>query len=165
MVPAAVAVLALIAGCGGGSKSSSSTPTSPTDATTTAATNPTISPSERPACAVLFARLQRVSVALQSSAELIAHSVNRRQLSKRIGIEEVQLQRSAQLMTGGPIPASLQATDRELVEALRGFGRAFARARAPAQRGDFRAATDAMTDAPDIQRILATSKTIENACR
>jgi hypothetical protein len=114
---------------------------------------------------VLFARLQRVTVALQSSAELIAHSVDRQQLSKRIGIEEVQLQRSAELMRGGPVPSPLRATDRELVDALSAFGRAFARAKTPAARGDFQAATGAMSDVHDVQRILATSKTIENACR
>lgn len=162
------AILALLSGCGSGGHSSSSA-SNLTSAATPRTTSTTgddlkISPGEQPACASLFARLQRVTVALQTSAELIAHSTNKQQLSKRIGIERVQLERSARLMTGESIPASLRATDRELVGALRGFSQAFARARAPAARGDFRAATAAMSDAPDVQRILATSKTIEDAC-
>jgi hypothetical protein len=162
------ASLALLSGCGSGGHSSSSASTSTSAATSRTTSTTTadvkIAPSEQPACALLFARLQRVTVALQTSAELIAHSTNKQQLSKRIGIERVQLERSAKLMTGGPIPASLRATDRELVGALRGFSAAFARAGAPAARGDFQAASAAMGDAPDVQRILATSKTIEDAC-
>lgn len=167
-VAAVAASLALVSGCGSGGHASSSpstsTPTA-TPRTTSTTAGVKVSPSEHPACALLFARLQRVTVALQTSAELIAHSTNKQQLSNRIAIERVQLGRSARLMTGGPIPASLRASDRELVGALRGFSRAFARAGAPAARGDFRTATAAMSDAPDVQQILATSKTIEDACR
>lgn len=162
------ALVALVSGCGSDGHSSStasnSTSAAPARTASTTAGSVKISPSEQPACALLFARLQRVTVALQTSAELIAHSTNKQQLSKRIGIERVQLERSARLMTSDPIPASLRATDRELVGALRGFSQAFGRAGAPAARGDFRAATAAMSDAPDVQRILATSKTIEDAC-
>jgi hypothetical protein len=124
-----------------------------------------VPPVERPACALLFARLQRVTLALKTSSELIAHSQNKRQLSRRIGIEQVQLRRSARLMATGPVPAQLRAADRQLVSALRAFARDFGRARAPAARGDFQAAADAMTDAPVVERILRASKKIEDACR
>jgi hypothetical protein len=123
-----------------------------------------IAPAERPACALLFARLQRVTIALQTSSDLIAHSLNKEQLGRRIAIEQVQLRRSAALMTGGPVPAALVAADRSLVASLRAFSSDFGRARIAAGRGDFRAATTAMGDAPVVHRILAASKTIESAC-
>ena len=119
---------------------------------------------ERSACNLLFARLQRVTIALQTSSDLIAHSLNKTQLSRRIAIEQVQLQRSATLMTGGPVPEALVPADRALVAALHAFARDFGRAKAPAAAGDFRAATAAMTDRPVVQRILQASTTIERAC-
>jgi hypothetical protein len=150
-----------LAGCGAGAKHTTVT----TSATTTAAAAPVvIAPAERPACAFLFARLQRVTIALQTSSDLIAHSLNKQQLSRRIAIEQVQLQRSAALMTGGSIPAGLASADRSLVTALRAFSRDFGRAKIAAGHGDFRAATAAMGDAPVVRRILAASKTIETAC-
>jgi hypothetical protein len=165
---ATVVVLLLagaLASCGGDKKGSSS----PAPEPTSGAANPTrgiaIAPADRPACALLFARLQRVTAALQTSSELIAHSRNKRQLSQRIAIQRTQLERSARLMTGGPIPAPLAAADRRLVRALRAFSRDFARARAPAARGDFRAASAAMTDAPVVEEILSASTTIEDACQ
>jgi hypothetical protein len=161
-IAAVVALLlaAAAAGCGGEKK-----PSSPPARDTPAPTGEiAIAPADRSACALLFARLQRVTAALQTSSELIAHSTNQRQLSRRIAIQQVQLARSARLMSGGPIPAPLVAADRRLVEALRAFSRDFARARAPAARGNFPAAVDAMTDPPVVQRILRASKTIEDAC-
>jgi hypothetical protein len=157
---AALALLpaAVVVGCG-----SSSQHASPTT-TTRSRSAITIAPSERAACGLLLERLRRVTAALQASSELIAHSLNKRQLSNRIGIEQVQLRRSAALLTGGPIPAALVPVDRRLVAALRAFSRDFGRAKAPAARGDFRAATAAMSDTAAVKRILAASKTIERAC-
>jgi hypothetical protein len=162
--PIAAVVALLLAGapvgCGGEKK-----PSSPPARETPAPTDEiAIAPADRPACALLFARLQRVTAALQTSSELIAHSRNQRQLSRRIAIQQVQLERSARLMAGGPIPAPLAAADRRLVKSLRAFSRDFAHARAPAARGDFHAAAEAMTDPPVVQRILRASKTIEDAC-
>jgi hypothetical protein len=134
-------------------------------APTTRAAPITIARQDRAACTLLYARLQRVSSALRTSSELIAHSLNKRQLAYWIGVEEVQLRRSAQLMANGPVPSPLVAADRQLVAALRVFARDFARARAPARRGDFQAASEAMNDPATVRRILGASKTIENACK
>jgi hypothetical protein len=162
---AAVTLAVAAAAAGGcGSTKHASPPTTTTTATTTAAAAVTIAPDERSACNLLFARLQRVTIALQTSSDLIAHSLNKTQLSRRIAIEQVQLQRSAALMTGGPVPAALVPADRALVAALHAFARDFGRAKAPAAAGDFRAATAAMTDRPVVQRILQASTTIERAC-
>jgi hypothetical protein len=147
-------VASVLAGCGGGGRSAA-------PGTTTAIA---VAPADRPACALLFARLKRVTLAIKTSSELIAHSLNKRQLSRRIAIEQVQLERSATLMSGGPIPAPLVSADRRLVTALRVFSRDFARARKPAARGDFQAVAAAMTDPPVEQQILRASKTIEDAC-
>jgi hypothetical protein len=163
---ATVVVLLLaggLAGCGGGKKPSAS-PT-PTTGAATASGEVAIAPADRPACALLFARLQRVTAALQASSELIAHSLDKRQLSHRIAIQQQQLERSARLMAGGPIPAPLAAADRRLVRSLRAFAHDFGRARAPAARGDFQAASAIMTDRPVVEEILGASKTIEAACK
>jgi hypothetical protein len=144
-----------LAGCGGGA--SATTTASPT---TTA-----LAVADRQACALLFARLQRVTVALQTSSELIAHSRNKGELGRRIAIEQVQLERSADLMREGPVPERLASADRRLVSALRALSQDFARARRPAARGDFQAAVDAMSDPQAISRIVSASKTIERACR
>jgi len=153
--PIATAVVLLLAGCGGTNAGST---------TSGRATGP-VTVEDRAACALLFARLQRVALALRTSSELVAHSRNQRQLSHRIAIEQAQLERSARLMTGGPIPAPLLAADRQLVAALRAFSRDFARAKAPAAHGDFQSASAAMTDPPVVQRILRASRTIEAACK
>jgi hypothetical protein len=156
-LPALLAALA--AGCGGGHQA---------PVTTSAAAAPaaavTVSADEQPACRLLYARLQRVTIALQTSSELIAHSLDQQQLSRRIGIEQVQLERSARLLTGGPVPDALVTTDRDLVAALHAFSRDFSRAKASAAGGDFHAATAAMADTPVVQRILAAAKTIQTAC-
>jgi len=133
-------------------------------ATTTNSSTIALTPADAPACALLLARVQRVTTALQTSSELIAHSVDKRQLSQRIAIERVQLRRSAQLMTGGPIPAPLEGADRQLVLGLGAFADDFARAESPARHGDFSAAAQAMNDAAVVRVILGATKTIENAC-
>jgi hypothetical protein len=161
--PGPVAALLLaptLAGCGGGASTGSSTAA----AGSTGAAAPAIAAADRPACALLFARLQRVTVALSTSSELIARSANKEELGRRIAVEQQQLERSAALMAGGPVPAPLVDADGELVAALRAFAADFARARKPAARGDFQAAADAMTDPPVVQRIVRASKTIEDAC-
>ena len=124
-----------------------------------------VDPADRAACVSLFGRLQRVTTAIDGSSELIARSVSAADLSQRIAVEQVQLERSAQLMTAQPVPAALAAADQRLVAALREFAADFGRARAPAARGDFGAAAQAMTDPPVVQRILDAAKTIEDACR
>jgi hypothetical protein len=158
--PRAIAIALLIpalTACGRDNRAVSSTGTRPSAIT--------ISAADRPACALLFARLQRVTLAIKTSSELIAHSLNRRQLSRRIAIEQEQLRRSADLMAEGPIPAPLVAADRRLVSALRAFSRDFGRARAPAARGEFKAAAEAMTDPHVVRRIVRASKAIEDACK
>jgi Skp family chaperone for outer membrane proteins len=126
---------------------------------------PSVAAGDAQACAQLFARLQRVSAAIQGSSELIASSVDKTQLSERIAYEQSQLQQAADLMEQGPIPDALRAADRDLVDALRAFTADFERAREPAARGDFRAAAAAMTDQGAVQRIVAAAKTIEDACK
>ena len=125
----------------------------------------TVAPTDAGACALLLARVQRVTTALATASELIAHSLNKQQLSQRIAVERVQLQRSARLLTGGPIPQPLDGADRQLVLGLNAFSADFARAEKPALRGDFQAAVQAMGDTTVVQQILAATKSIENACR
>ncbi len=115
-----------------------------------------IAPADRPACAALFTHLQQVTGALSASSELIANAVDKQQLSERISNEQAQLKQSADLMAAGPVPAPLADANRQLVAALRAFTDDFARARAPAARGDF--------DQAVVQRIVDASKTIEDAC-
>jgi hypothetical protein len=150
-----------LAGCGGDKASVTTAPRTATTTTHAIA----ISPGERPACALLFAHLQRVTLAIRSSSELIARSLNQKQLAHRIAIEQVQLRRSARLIEGGPIPAALRSAARELAVALRAFAHDFAGAQASAVKGDFQAASAAMTDAVVVKRIIRASKTIEDACR
>jgi hypothetical protein len=162
---AGLTLLLTLAAAGCGSSTHATTPATTVGTTTTAAATVTIAPADRPACAFLFARLQRVTIALQTSSDLIAHSLDKQQLARRIAIEQVQLQRSARLMAGGPVPAALAPANRDLVAALRAFSRDFGRAKGPAKQGDFRGATAAMTDRPVVQRILRASTTIERTCR
>jgi hypothetical protein len=159
---ATVAML-LLAGCGGDKHADA--PPASTTPTATAAPKVAIAPADRPACALLYTRLQRVTAAVATSSELIAHSLTKRQLSHRIAVEQQQLERSARLMTGGPIPAPLVPATHDLVTALRAFSRDFARARAPAARGDFQGASAAMTDKPVAEKIVNAAKTIEDACK
>jgi hypothetical protein len=165
---AALALTTLaVTACGGGAKPAS-TP-APTAAATKAAAAPTapkiaIAPQDLPACAGLFARLQRVTVALGSSSELIAQSENKADLSQRIATEQQQLERSARLMDSAVVPAPLAAANRRLVAALRAFARDFGRAKAPARKGDLAGAVQAMTDQGAVNRVLAAAKTIEDAC-
>ncbi len=169
------------AGCGSGGKAAS------TGATTTVATTPAatstsnaapassslstanapaiaIAPTaaDQAACELLYARLQRVTSALTTSSELIAHSVNKKQLSGHIAIEREQLLRSAQLLTGGPVPAPLIPADRQLVAALVDFSDDFARAEVPARKGDYQAAVNAMGDKAVVQRNHAAATTNQN---
>lgn len=160
-----LAVLLVAASCtsqrqGGGPESSAAGSLS----STASAGAISIAPADRPACAALFTRLQRVTGALSASSELIANAVDKQQLSERISIEQAQLKQSADLLAAGQVPPPLADANRQLVAALRAFTADFARAKAPAARGDFQAATDAMTDQPVVQRIIDASKTIEDAC-
>jgi len=156
-----------VAACGGKTAANAAGPTntasSPATTTAGSSTIP-LSPSDAPACALLVARVQRLTTALGTASELIAHSVNKQQLSQRIAIEKVQLRRSARLMAGGPIPAPLQGADRRLVLGLGAFADDFARAEKPALHGNFAAAVKAMGDRPVISVILGATKTIESAC-
>ena len=148
-----------LAGCG------SDSPAAPAATTTATTAELGGSPADREACARIFSRLQRVTLALETSSELIAHSVNKAELSRRIAVERVQLERSARLMSSGLVPARLTTANRNLIAALRALARDFERAEKPAARGDFQAAVDALTDRPIVRRIVAASKTIEGACR
>jgi len=159
-VTAAAAVLA--AGCG--SSGGSATPTT-TPAPETRTTPVAIAAADRRACAVLLAQLRRVTLAITSSSELVAHSVNNGQLVRRIGIEQQQLVRSAELIVGSPVPAPLVAARGDLVQALVAYSRDFARAHTAAAKGDYKGASRAMSDAPVARRIVGDSKKISSACR
>jgi hypothetical protein len=149
-----------------------SAPTTPGFTTTSTGSSPPttgpssirLTPADAPACALLLARIQRVTTALGTASELIAHSLNKQQLSHRIAIEKVQLRRSAQLLVGGAIPPQLEGADRNLVLGLNAFADDFARAQKPALRGDFSAAVQAMGDTTVVNMILGAAKTIQNAC-
>ena len=157
---AAALALAAAAAAGCGSTDQGGVSTAPTTTKVV-----TVSAAERPACALLFAHLQRVTLAIRASSELVAHSLNKKQLTRRIAIEEVQLRRSARLVESGPIPAALAPADRELASALRAFARDFAGAGTQADRGDFQAASAAMKDGAVVRRIVRASRAIENTCR
>jgi hypothetical protein len=157
---AAAALLLTAAGCGRaagtGKAAATASPAAPAKVAIPAA--------DRPACAQLLGRLQEVTQAISASSELIANSRDKQQLSRRIATEAKRMRLSAQLMAAGPVPAPLTAADRQLVAALRTFGDDFVRAQAPARRGDFQAAVDAMGDKPAVQKIIGASRTIQDAC-
>jgi hypothetical protein len=165
-----VALAALVAaGCGGGHASAPS-PTPRATVAATASPRPTATPipltvADQQLCAALYARLQRVTLALSSSSELIAQSENKEDLTRRIATEQQQLARSAGLMAAATVPPPLSAVNDRMVRALRRFSRDFARARAPAARGDFPAAVAAMTDRLAVNRILAAATAIQRACQ
>lgn len=166
-----VLLAALVAaGCGGGSPSATPTPSPAPTVAATAEARPSATPipltvADQQLCAVLYARLQRVTLAIGSSSELIAQSENKQDLTRRIATEQQQLKRSAQLMAAATVPPPLSAVNDRLVRALRAFSRDFARARKPAARGDFAAAVAAMTDKPAVQRIVAAATAIQRACQ
>jgi hypothetical protein len=126
---------------------------------------PTVAPADQAACSALYARLQRVGVALSSSSELIAQAVDQKDLSKKIATEQQQLERSARLMDSAVVPDPLVADNRKLVAALRRYAHDFAGAKAPARKGDFQAAADAMTDQSAVNDVLTAAKAIEQTCR
>jgi hypothetical protein len=166
---AAIALALVASGCGGTTQGGATTPTAsaPGAATPGAATPgaaPRIAAADRAACAVLYARLQRVTVALTSGSELLAQSENERDLGERIANQRQQLERAARLLDAGVVPKSLVSTNRRLVAALRDFARDFEHAEAPARRGDLQAAVAAMTDQPVVDRVLAATQAIETAC-
>lgn len=105
-----------------------------------------------------------MAAVLNSSAELIASSVDKAQLGRRIAAEQQQLSRAAKLMAQEPIPVRVRAADRRLAAALRVLTDDFGRAVTPAARGDFQTAVTAMRDDATVQRIVAASKSIEDAC-
>jgi hypothetical protein len=166
---ALLALTLALAGCGGGSASpATSTPHATAAATASprpAATPIPLTAADQQLCPALYARLQRVSIALSSSSELIAQSESKADLASRIGTEREQLARSAQLMAGAGVPPPLSAVNDRLVRALRRFSRDFGRARAPAAKGDFAAAVKAMTDKPAVERIVAAATALQRACQ
>jgi hypothetical protein len=124
-----------------------------------------MSPADRAACAQLLGHLEQVTLAISASSQLIANSINQQQLSQRIADEASQLRKAADLMAQGPVPGPLVQADKDAVAALRTLTDDFNRAKDAAAQGDLRAAVDAMTDQPAVQRIVAASKSIEDACR
>jgi hypothetical protein len=157
---AVLLALALVACGGSGDKDK---PSAATPAPAAAAK--TVAPADQAACAALYARLQRVGVALSSSSELLTQSVDPKDLSKKIATEQQQLERSAQLMDSAVVPEPLVADNRKLVKALRRYSRDFAGAKVPARKGDFQAAVEAMTDQSAVNDVLAAAKAIEATCK
>jgi hypothetical protein len=165
---AVLLALALVA-CGGSADKDKDKDT-PQAKTTPAATAspsaaPTVAPEDQAACSALYARLQRVGVALSSSSELLTQSLNPKELSSKIATEQEQLERSAQLMDSAVVPAPLADDNRKLVKALRRYAHDFAGAKAPARQGDFQAAAQAMTDQEAVNDVLAAAKAIEATCK
>jgi transglutaminase/protease-like cytokinesis protein 3 len=130
-----------------------------------ASTRPSASSSSgKASCAELYTRLQQVSATVSATSELLTNSLGSQQLSNGIAVEEQQLRQSAQLMASAPVPDTLTATNRQLVSALQAMAADFARAEEPAARGDFEAASQAMTDQAAVQHIVDASQKIEAAC-
>ena len=163
-----LAALAL-AGCGGTDPPAATpAPAARTPAPTAIATavrSIPLSAADRQLCPLLYTRLQRVTLALSSSSELISQSENKADLASRIATEQQQLARSARLLAAGAVPPPLLAVNDRLVRALRRFSRDFGRARAPAAKGDFAVAVKAMADKPAVTRILAAATAIQRACQ
>jgi hypothetical protein len=120
--------------------------------------------SGKESCADLYTRLQRVTATISSTSELLTNSLGSQQLSDRVAFEEEQLRQSAQLMASAAVPDKLAAANRQLVAALQAMTADFARAEEPAARGDFQAASEAMTDHTAVQQIVDASTRIEAAC-
>jgi hypothetical protein len=165
----AILLLALSLAACGGAKKADPTPTATATAAKTATPAATsakvaIDPQDQAACQALFARLQRVTVALGSASELLTKSLDKAQLSKQIGIEQEQIERSATLMDSAVVPKPLASANRELVAALREYAKGFAKARGPASQGDFQTAAAAMTDKATIAKILDSAKKIQDTC-
>jgi hypothetical protein len=157
-----------LAGCGSGEHppaTGSPTPSSQASSAVPSSPRALVGPTPTDAaCASLYARLQQITAVLNSSAELIAGSVDKAQLGQRIAAEQQQLSGAAKLMARKPIPARLRGADRRLVVALRVLTGDFGRAVTPAKRGDFQTAVAAMHDDATVQRIITASKSIEDAC-
>ena len=160
---AVLLALALVA-CGGSADKPSAT-TTPAASASPAAAAPTVAPADQAACAALYARLQRVGVALSSSSELLTQSVDPKDLSTKIATEQEQLERSAKLMDSAVVPEPLVDDNRKLVAALRRYARDFAGAKTPARKGDLQAAVEAMTDQSAVNDVLAAAKAIEATCK
>jgi hypothetical protein len=162
---AVIAVALALSACGGAERPRS-TPAPRQTPTATATTKPVaIAPEDQAACTALYARLKRVTLAISSGSELITQAADKADLARRIATQKQQLQRSARLMDSAVVPAPLAASNRSLVKALRTFAGDFARALAPARRGDFGTAVQAMTDQATITRIVAAATKIQDACR
>ncbi len=147
----AIAALALAcAACGGGAKK----------ATTTVSTT-----AVPPGCRFLLPRLERASLAIRSSSELVARAANRKQLASRIAIEQTQLERAAALVATGPTPEQLVPATKRLAAALHALSLDFGRARKPAAAGNFAVASKLMTDRPAQLAIVRESRAIERGCR
>jgi hypothetical protein len=169
---AAVTLAALaLAGCGGGGDPRPAPTRTPAPRTTIApAAKPTQTPipltaTDQQLCPALYARLQRVTLALSSSSELISQSESKADLASRIATEQQQLARSARLLAAGAVPPPLLAVNDRLVRALRRFSRDFGRARAPAAKGHFAVAVKAMADKRAVTRILAAATALQRACQ
>ena len=149
-----IAALALAcAACGGGGK-------------TTTATRPAASTTATPpGCRFLLPRLERASLAIRSSSELLARAANKKQLASRIAIEQTQLERAAALVATGPTPAELVPATKRLAAALHALSLDFGRARKPAAAGNFAAASKLMADRPVQLAIVRESQAIEKGCR
>jgi hypothetical protein len=147
----AAALAVACAGCGGGKETT-------TEAQTTGGTT------RPPGCPYLVARLQRATLAIRSSAELVARSKNKTQLVKRIGIEQQQLERSAALVATGPTPASLVPATKRLAAALHALSVDFSKAKKPAAAGNYPAAARLMADRTLQLRIVRESQAIARGC-
>jgi 3-hydroxyisobutyrate dehydrogenase-like beta-hydroxyacid dehydrogenase len=157
--------LALAVGACGGAEKPRATATATATAAAKATPTVTIAVSDQAACASLYARLQRVTLAITSGSELIARSTDPAELTRRIATQRRQLERAAALMDNAVVPAPLAATNRSLVTALRRFAGDFRRAQAPARSGDFAGAAQAMSDTPTVGMIAAAAKKIQDACK
>jgi hypothetical protein len=147
----AIAALALAcAACGGAGKKAT------TAASTTAVP---------PGCRFLVPRLERASLAIRSSSELLARAANKKQLASRIAIEQTQLERAAALVATGPTPEQLVPATKRLAAALHALSLDFAKAKKPAAAGNFAAASKLMTDRPVQLAIVRESQVIEKGCR
>ena len=147
----AIAAVALAcAACGGGGGKNA----------TTAASTTAIPPG----CRFLLPRLERASLAIRSSSELVARAANKKQLAQRIAVEQTQLERAAALVATGPTPEQLVPATKRLAAALHALSLDFAKAKRPAAAGNFAAASKLMTDRPVQLAIVRESQAIEKGC-
>src|SRR5215470_19523083 len=138
-LPCALAVAALLAGCGGNASSPPSSTATATAAAATPTPTPTVALSKGPdplttpadleACAQLEQVVQAVSSLVGHTTEGITQAQRAEDLAKATGTAQSSLIDSAKLVELVPATKPLAGSQRNLAQALRSFAADFGRAK------------------------------------